>query len=210
MPVPERRFAMQHPVRVETRADGGRMIVGYASVFYRQGDPGTEYELWTNVVERVLPGAFDRAIRENQDVRGLFNHRSDNVLGRTKSGTLRLSVDNIGLRYEIDVAETTLAKDLVVTLERGDVSGSSFSFIIVSENWRKEDRREIREIVDVDLFDVGPVTYPAYEATTSGARSGDEMTEARTSYDAWRSAEVQNAASRRARDLRLRELEASL
>jgi HK97 family phage prohead protease len=159
---------------VETRADGKPMIVGYAARYFDPADPGTEFALWDDVTERILPGAFDKAVRED-DVRALFNHSPDMVLGRSTAGTLRLSVDARGLRYEIDPPDTSTARDLLESLKRGDVSGSSFAFNIRGENVRKEAKpdggfRYVRELTDVQLFDVGPVTYPAYPATDAGVR----------------------------------------
>lgn len=174
----ERRFYQSH--KVEIRADEGQppRIAGYAAVYYNAADPGTEYELFRyrnySAVERLMPGCFDRAARED-DVRALFNHDPDNVLGRMKAGTLRLSVDNVGLRYEIDPPDTQTARDLMESLKRGDVSGSSFSFdylsksIVMQQDGDKE--RDIIEVRDVRLYDVGPVTFPAYTSTTAGARS---------------------------------------
>jgi len=164
------RRAIKTEVRV-SRIDGASKIVGYASVFYDKDDDGTEFEIFEGFVERIMPGAFDRAIRERDDVRALFNHAPDNMLGRTEPGTLRLSVDRRGLRYEIDLGNTIIAKDVAEHIERGDVTGSSFSFAVTDQETRTEDEVDIREITGVRLFDVGPVTYPAYEATTTGTRA---------------------------------------
>jgi hypothetical protein len=156
-------------LRAATDEDGPK-IEGYAAVFYRDDDPGTEFELFDGFVERIAPGAFDDVL--DQDVRGLFNHRADNILGRTPE-TMRLSVDDIGLRYEIDLADTTLGRDLQQHLRRGDVTGSSFSFIVEAEEIDDpEDGPTIRTITKFrSLFDVGPVTFPAYQATEANTRS---------------------------------------
>lgn len=170
--LPETRRA-----RVEKRADGSPVIKGYAAVYFRAGDAGTEFELWPGAFERILPGAFDHAVET--DVMGLFNHDSNQVLGRTPK-TMRLSVDAIGLAYEIDPGNTTTAKDLLEHLERGDVSGSSFTFDLAGgvEKWRRDGEREIREIRRIGkLYDVGPVSFPAYLSTSSGA--------ARRSFRSW-------------------------
>lgn len=162
-------------VRLEQRADADAapVIAGYGSVFY-DGTPETEYQLYRYFKERIMPGAFDRAIAEGHDVRGLFNHDANFVLGRTKSETLRLSIDQRGLKYEIDPnAEDTDAMNVVARLRRGDVTGSSFSFRIVREEYLYEDDVTIALVKDVDLYDVGPVTFPAYEAADSSVRSAD-------------------------------------
>ncbi len=167
----ERRYTRQaQRVAVETRADGKRTITGYAAVFYDANDPGTEYRLWDDVVERILPGAFDRAVRED-DVRGLFNHDDSLMLGRTTSGTMRLSVDKRGLRFEIDPPDTTAAKDLLQLLDRGDVTGSSFAFTPEDTSYRETDGVYIIERRAVKLYDVGPVSFPAYTSTEAAARS---------------------------------------
>lgn len=186
---PERRFVPNGKrSMVECRGEGDdKQITGLAAVYYNSKDPDTEFQLWPGVVERIMPGAFDKVIKSNADVRGLFNHDSNFVLGRTTAGTMRLKSNKTGLDYEIDPPDTTIARDLQVSLERGDISGSSFAFTVASETWRdgEEEGSEVREINEIgELFDVGPVTYPAYSATTSGTRT-DDMTEARSSHDAW-------------------------
>lgn len=157
------------------RADGSQIIEGYAAVFYREGDLTTQFEIWPGFVERIRPGAFDRALLEKHDVRALMNHDSSLLLGRTSAGTLRLSTDQIGLRYEIDFDSSDpdhlRAKS---KLERGDMDGSSFAFLPTRSVWIEDGDIEIREIEDCDLFDVGPVTWPAYEGTTAGMRSKSE------------------------------------
>lgn len=166
------------PPRVK-RAKGGTVpIVGYGAVFYREGVPGTEYDLTLDgsIVERIEPGAFDRVLRERQNTAGLLNHDQNFILGRVGSGTMRLSVDSIGLRYEIDAdPENPFAAHAISAIRRGDVSGSSFGFIVSGVRWEElPDGRVIRYIEEVShLFDVGPVTYPAYESTTSSV--GGEM-----------------------------------
>ena len=167
----ERRF--NEGLTVECRAHEGetRAMSGYAAVFYNAEERGTEYGLGEGAVERIMPGAFQRAISEQDDVRALFNHDSNQVLGRSKSGTLRLSVDARGLRYEVDAPDTSLARDLATSIERGDITGSSFAFRVTDSEWVHEDGVDVRLVQGVELFDVGPVTYPAYEATAASVRS---------------------------------------
>ena len=151
-------------VPVEARAveaDGTRVIAGHASVF------DAEYELW-GFRERVARGAFKKSINEG-DVAALWNHDPSVVLGRNKSGTLRLAEDETGLYYEVDLPDTQAARDLYTLIERGDVYQSSFAFEIQREEWTQpaEDSRELplRTIKQVRLYDVSPVTYPASPAT---------------------------------------------
>jgi len=178
----ERRFTSADNRPIQLRADEGQptRIAGYAAVYYRADDPGTEYQLFSysnySVVERLMPGCFDRAVKED-DVRALFNHDVNQILGRLRAGTCRLAIDATGLRYEIDAPDTTIARDLAESLKRGDVTGSSFSFdyrsksIIMQQDGDKE--TDILEVRDVTLYDVGPVTFPAYTSTTAGVRSVD-------------------------------------
>lgn len=195
----ERRFVAEEraTIKIERREDGKRVIAGYGAVFYRENDPGTEYVLWQDAKERIMPGAFDRALKDKDDARGLFNHDPDNLLGRVSAGTMKLSVDKVGLRYEIQVDETDADHMRVVAkIERGDLTGSSFAFYVQKQTWREnkvDDRtEEIREIESVELFDTGPVTYPAYEATTTGLRAEGDLAEARAAYDEWK-AETRDA-----------------
>lgn len=172
----ERRFIGCGPSQIEVRkvADRPTTLSGYAAVFYRADDPGTEYELWDGAVERIMPGAFDAAVA-GDDVRALFNHDPNHLLGRTKSGTLRLSVDSVGLRYDVDLPDTQAGRDTATSAERSDLSGSSFGFAIRSggARWRREGNIEVRELLGLQLFDVSPVTYPAYKATSVAVRSED-------------------------------------
>lgn len=160
--------------RIELRDDGGDIptIVGYAAVFYRAGDSETEYKLWDGAVERIMPSAFARISED--DVRALRNHDANALLGRTASGTLALTVDDVGLRYEIKPKDTRVYRDTVADLRSGDMDGSSFSFVIRSKagvTWSHEGQMEVREVKDVLTYDVGPVTFPAYAGTSSGLRA---------------------------------------
>lgn len=169
------------------RADddgGGRVLEGYGVVYWRDGDPGTEYWLWDDVVERIMPGAAKRAVAED-DVRGLANHEWGQLLGRAKAGTLRMFDDTRGVRYEIDVdPESGRANDTWLAVKRGDMDGSSFTFAtsgppsLVKRGrvaWIEEQRDGrtvyVRQVEDLTMFDIGPVSWPAYEGTTAGARA---------------------------------------
>jgi uncharacterized protein len=151
-------------------SEDGKGITGYAAVFnVLSEDLG-----WFR--EMVMPGAFSRCLGTNPDVRCLFNHDPGKVLGRTKSGTLRLKEDNTGLQFDCDLPETIAAKDVSQLISRGDIDQCSFGFMVNTQNWREEkDASGImqltRELVDVNLFDVSPVTYAAYPQTSVSARS---------------------------------------
>jgi HK97 family phage prohead protease len=146
--------------------DGKEKIVGYASVYNQLSEP---MRIGNRTFrERVMPGAFDKCLMANPDIRGLFNHDPSLILGRTKSGTMSVSSDKEGFRYEIDPPNTTYANDLRESMSRGDVDQSSFGFYVGDDNWINTDDGLIRELVEVDCFDVSPVTYPAYTGSSSG------------------------------------------
>lgn len=201
----QRRYLARktQPIRLQERADGALpLIVGYAAVFYREDDPGTEYEMlpaehgWPRLVERIMPTAFNRAVKED-DVRALFDHNSAAVLGRSGAGTLRLFVDERGLRYEIDPPDTQTARDLLASLRRGDISGSSFAFLPRNTVHRslKEGNTttEILERHDVQLFDVGPVTFPAYPGASAGVRAAGDLAAVRDEVAGLRAARDRDA-----------------
>jgi HK97 family phage prohead protease len=139
------------------------VIRGYAALF------NSDSQDLGGFVERISPGAFDEVMKRGTDVVALYNHDPMFLLGRESSGTLRLFVDERGLRYEIDPPESRA--DVVEAIERSDVRGSSFAFRVKGsgEAWsRTADGRQLREIRTIDgLFDVGPVLKPAYSATES-------------------------------------------
>lgn len=114
--------------------------------------------------ETIKPSAFNKTVQE-ADVRALFNHNPDYVLGRNTAGTLELTINRKGLRATVNPPETGWANDLLVSIQRGDISGGSFGFEVVQDEWRMEDGVMLRELQEVKLFDVSLVTYPAYPET---------------------------------------------
>jgi len=165
-------------------------------VFFRDRDKkNTEYQLFPDLRERIMPGAFDRALAEGQDVFASYNHNRDALLGRTPD-TLSLSVDSKGLRYEIPIDDTDPDHQRILPkLTRGDLRGSSFSFQIRQQRFEQQKGGgEIREIQDVDLVEVGPVTDPAYKGTTAGVRDASDAAEAEAARKAWREGEAEKAA----------------
>jgi len=135
-------------------------ISGYAAVF----DQDTA--LFDGFYERVAKGAFSNTIA-NDDVRALWNHNDDFVLGRLKNGTLKLAEDDHGLRYEILPPDTEWAKGLVAQIKRGDVDQASFGFNIEEQIKRNEGTNVYRTLKRVRLFDISPVTFPAYPTTSA-------------------------------------------
>lgn len=179
----ERRFITFETsgVKIEKRKDGDieiDVLAGYAAVFF-DGSDGTRFSPWKDFEERIDEGAFADVLLD--DVRGLFNHDANLILGRTKSNTLRLFEDKKGLRYEIDLPDTQTAKDLSISVSRGDVSGSSFAFTVDTEEWSEEGDVFIRTIKKMKrLLDVSPVTYPAYTGTSVSERG---LEKARDEFD---------------------------
>ncbi len=148
----------------------GWQIVGHALVYNQISDDLGGFR------ERIAPGALTAVLRSKAlDTRALFNHNMDMVLGRVKSGTLRLADTPQGLRYVVDPPATTYAENLLALLERGDVDQSSFAFRVAKngETWEEaDDGLLLRTITKLsDLFDVSPVTMPAYPQTDAGVAS---------------------------------------
>jgi len=135
---------------------GAVTLTGYASVFDQAYQVG-----W--FTERVNRRAFAKTVKE-ADVRALFNHDPNYPLGRVRAGTLRLATDDHGLLYEVELPGSDVGRRVAEAVERGDVTGSSFSFATVRDRW-SDDGSE-RELLEVKLYDVGPVTFPANEATS--------------------------------------------
>jgi uncharacterized protein len=150
----------------DASAGGPSRITGYASVF---NSPATIAGLW---VETVAPGAFKRTLQLG-DIRALWNHNADIVLGRNRAGTLRLVEDKRGLRIEVDLPDTQAGRDAVTSIKRGDVSGMSIAFQIVKEDWELPADKTLlprRTIREMKLFEVSPVTFPAFEQTSVEAQ----------------------------------------
>jgi HK97 family phage prohead protease len=152
---------------VEARADGEkRTLVGHAAVFNSDADIGGYW------VERIEPGAFTKSL--SNDVRALINHDTGRVIGRTKSGTLRLSEDDRGLAFEVDIPNTSDGNDLWELVSRGDISGVSFGFSVTNQSWDESVEPAVRTIKQVELYEISPCAFPAYDDTTIGKRSLDE------------------------------------
>lgn len=156
------------PLEVRSATNGSTLLVGYAAVFNREAVIAGLFR------EQIAPGAFTAAIKED-DVRAMYNHDPAYVLGRNTAGTLALSEDRTGLRYEVIInTDDPLAMSVLAKVKRGDVSQSSFGFQLVREQWTKpEDRADLplRTILEARLFDVSPVAFPAYEDTSATAQA---------------------------------------
>lgn len=139
---------------------GDRTLKGYAIVFNKKSvDLGGFREI-------ILPEAVDRTLSEALDVRALVDHDSSQIIGRTRAGTLRLHADGHGLGVDIRVGSQSYARNILESVERGDVSGMSFAFRTLTDDWRMEDGEVIREVIDMRIREVSVVSFPAYEQTT--------------------------------------------
>ena len=166
----ERRFVFGNVSVRAKDASGSTRLEGYAAVFDQESE---DLGGFREVVRRT---AFDRSLREGADVLARAHHDSQALLGRTSSGTLRLLVDGRGLKYTVDLPDTSDGRDVGVLVSRGDIRQSSFAFFLPptgGDVWqrRASDGLPLRELVDVDLFDVAPVVTPAYPQTQVSARA---------------------------------------
>ena len=151
-------------------SDGGTCIEGHAAVF----------DSWSETLggifpfkEKVRKGAFAESIGRD-DIRALFNHDPNYVLGRNRAGTLELVEDDVGLRVRITPPDTSWARDITTSNRRGDISQMSIGFVVEDDEWSSKDGIDTRELKKVRLFDVSPVTFPSYTATDVGVRAMQE------------------------------------
>lgn len=165
----ERRSLLIDEVELRVSDDKAPKLVGYAA----------KYDKWADLGyfrEKISAGAFDEALT-GSDVRCLKNHDSNLILGRTSAETLSIESDSVGLRFEVLLPDTTVGRDVAEEVRRKDITGCSFAFTISEDIWAKKDdgtmERTITQIKD--LFDIGPVVFPAYQDTTVSARSMEAM-----------------------------------
>lgn len=158
----ERRTYIVQDVEARQAEDGVMRLSGYAAVFNDASVP-------LPFKERIAPGAFRKTLSESPDVRLLINHEGL-PLARTKNGTLTLTEDDRGLRFDAELADTQEARDIYTLVQRGDVDQMSFAFRVIRQNWSKD--KSERTLTEVSLADgdVSVVTYPAYPTTTVEAR----------------------------------------
>ena len=159
----ERRFYVDAELRVDDDEQG---ITGYAAVFNRWSEDLGFFK------EKIQQGAFKKTIKEN-DVRALINHDPNLIIGRTKNKTLELKEDDKGLWFDVKLPDTTYANDLRESIRRKDITQNSFGFQTVQDEWSKDGTK--RTLTEVKLFDVSPVTFPAYKQTSVKLR--DQMSQ---------------------------------
>lgn len=187
---------MDFEVRIEEKEGEAPKIVGHAAVFDQETNIGGMFR------EMVAPGAFTQTLKDKDDVRGLFNHDSNFVLGRTKSGTMELKEDKTGLHTIITPPDTQLVRDLVLEpMRRGDIDKMSFGFEVRAQEWRdgEDGQMDLRIIRDAKLWDVSAVTFPAYDGTDVAVRSHDEYRKIKDSR--------QNSINTKKRKLQLMKME---
>jgi len=160
----EHRYA-SGKVELRKSESGAAKLFGYALRF------DSVYDMWEHT-EEVAKGAF--ANTDMSDIRVLFNHDNNQILGRTKAGTARTGIDANGLWYEVDLPNSPAGENVRVAVERGDIDQSSWGFILRTngDKWERRDGKLHRVLTDVEeIFDVSPVTFPANPDTTVAKRS---------------------------------------
>lgn len=156
---------------LEIRSSGtltgkGKTLSGYAAVFNSEAVLG-------DFTEVIRQGAFAKSLATGSNIRALYHHQGDALLGTTKSGTLQLMEDAKGLSFTLTLPETSHGKDLAILVDRGDVSGCSFGFRVApgGDRWEQRGGRMVRELLNVDLLEVTLTSDPAYQDTTVAMRS---------------------------------------
>lgn len=175
----ERRTLKMRDPQIRER-DGARYLEGYFAVFNQP------YKVWKDWTETIAPGAFTKCLASGQDVKVLWNHNHDIVLGSTAAGTATLREDEIGLWGSVLINEKDQdALNAYARVERRDVDGCSFGFDIarLEEEWDDDQYRTKVLVVD-PLYEVSPCTFPAYQDTSVSARAKDTVDEARQRYEA--------------------------
>lgn len=157
-------------IQTRKKDDEAVKISGYAAVFNSRTSIGNFFD------EMISPGAFKSSISKSEsDIRALFNHDWDKVLGRTKSKTLTLREDDKGLQFELELPNTSYARDLAESMERGDINQCSFSFREIEETWDYSVEPALRTLNEVELYEISVVSIPAYEDTEAALVRSKEI-----------------------------------
>lgn len=172
--------------KIEVRAVGdgqSKTIGGYA---VRYNTPTLIVDRWGDeFLEEISAGAFDKSL-QNRNQKALWNHDSSKPLGSVTAGTLRFNADTTGLNYEVDLPNNSYGNDAYESVSRGDVDGSSFGFVAKNDVWSKVqyEGREVykRSIVEAELLEVSPCTFPAYDSSEIAVRSLEDFKEQEQSY----------------------------
>lgn len=181
-----------------TEVEGeGRTATGYAVLYNAEANI---YDLW---IEEFLPGAFDKSLQE-RDVIAIHSHDSARIVGRMRAGTLALRSDSRGLAFENPLPDTSDGRDLAVQIDRGDISGMSFGFRAVKQEWDDSVDPPKRTISEAELYEITYTALPAYHQTEVGLRSLEGARSERREHN------KSGAASRIARRMRLKHIERKL
>lgn len=188
----------------QSEEDAIPQITGYGIVY------GQEVRIWDDLYEIIHPGAAARVLATNPDIRSAFNHSRDKILGRTKSGTLVLTEDTHGVAYTVTPPDAQWARDLMASISRGDIDGSSFTFGVNPQDekiTKREDGTYLREIFKFSVIgEMGPVSYPAYEGTSANVRSLQEEYDSFAEYLRAQEDSDEIAGYQRALELRKKKL----
>lgn len=177
----ERRYLHMHDITTRNDTDGDLYLEGYFAVF------NEDYNVWNGATESIAPGAFEDSV--SGDVRALYNHNDDLILGRTSAGTLELKQDSRGLWGRIKMNRNDSdAMNAYARIQRGDITGCSFGFDIESENTDYRDDGTVHwTITKVNpLYEVSPCVFPAYEQTNVSARGKQIETMQKRKKEVWR------------------------
>lgn len=161
---------------LEIRSNGtltakGKTLTGYAAVFNSEAVLG-------DFTEVIRQGAFAKSLATGSNIRALYHHQGDALLGTTRGGTLQLREDAHGLAFELSLPDTTHGKDLAILVDRGDVAGCSFGFRVPDggDRWEQRGAQMVRELLQVELSEITLTADPAYQDTTVAMRSYNEAT----------------------------------
>lgn len=177
----EKRYLHMHDIKTRSADNDEKVIEGYFAVF------NEIYQVWPDVTESIAPGAFTDSL--NGDIRALYNHNTDQILGRTSAGTLTLKQDEKGLWGQIKVNERdTEAVNVYERIARGDISGCSFGFDIESEEVRVNDDGSVHwTITKINpLYEVSPCVFPAYEQTSVESRGKEARLIRKRELESWK------------------------
>lgn len=170
--IEKRSFALKS-LQVRSKSAEGepfkRTVGGYVTKFNTMSE---NLGWFREVRETIAPGAFKQSIKED-DIRAFWNHNSDIILGRSTNDTLTLREDDVGLQFDLDLPDTQAGRDAFTSIERGDVTGMSFGFFVREEKTdygEKENDPITRTLLDIQLFEVSPVIFPAYPDSEAEAR----------------------------------------
>ena len=199
----EKRSLPIKEFRISDADNGGVVLEGHAAVF----------DSWSETLggsfpfkEKVRRGAFIESIKTD-DIRALLNHDANYVLGRNSSGTLALTEDDTGLSVVINMPQTQWAKDLTVSVKRGDITQMSFGFTVIQDEWHEENGSDVRELIRVRLYDVSLVTFPAYTQTDAAIRGMESFYEYRSIIEQRDKIEKEQAETQRRKQAETHKME---